>query len=166
VTEAVPDQDEYLAIVSGKCQEWVSAARNLRFYNQQDTSPGGVLKDLREVVRPHLDQLEVLLDSALMLRNGAVANARERENDYQDRWDAKADKARRGTREYEGAQERYAWYRLELKTPWLDQWRLAQRIVEVAQDAEERIRLAYYGLDKVRQDLNNQLRVEGVLERT
>lgn len=160
--------DEYFITVQTTVSGWVVKARELRAYEWKDTSAPATLKALREDVRPRLDDLEVLLDKAVMLKNGAVSNAREKENAYQDEWDKKADTARRGTREYEGAQERYAWYRLECKT-LLDASRLAQRILEMTRDAEERIRLAYQGLDKLRQDMNNALRElqwEGSYERT
>jgi hypothetical protein len=163
-----PEDDQYFLIVQGKCQEWISVARQLRDWHWADTSAPLTLKALREEVRPRLDKLEVLLDQAVMLKNGALSNARERENAYQDAWDKKADTARRGTREYEGAQERYAWYRLECKA-LLDESRLAQRILEMTRDAEERVRLAYQGLDKLRQDMNGALRElqwEGAYERT
>lgn len=163
-----PEEDEYFVIVQQTTQGWIIEARELRAYPWTDTSAPATLEALRKVVRPRLDKLEVLLDKAVMLKNGAVSNAREKEDKYQDAWDKKADTARRGTREYEGAQERYAWYRLECK-PELDAWRLAQRILEMTRDAEERIRLAYWGLDKLRQDMNGALRElqwEGQYERT
>jgi hypothetical protein len=163
-----PEDDEYFVIVQTTTQGWIIEARELRAYHWTDTSAPATLKALREEVRPRLDTLEVLLDKAVMLKNGAVSNAREKENAYQDAWDKKADTARRGTREYEGAQERYAWYRLECKA-LLDASRLAQRIQEMTRDAEERIRLAYQGLDKLRQDMNYALRElnwEGAHERT
>lgn len=163
-----PGADEYFITVQDTTRGWIIKARELRAYKWADTSAPATLKALREDIRPRLDDLEVLLDKAVMLKNGAVSNAREKENAYQDEWDKKADASRRGTPEYIGAQERYAWYRLECKA-LLDASRLAQRIQEMAWDAEERIRLAYQGLDKLRQDMNNALRElqwEGSYERT
>jgi hypothetical protein len=163
-----PEDSEYFLIVQENTRKWVMEARELRAYTWRDTSAPATLEALRKEVRPALDKLEVLLDQAVMLKNGAFSNVREKEDAYQDAWDKQAEKSKRGTPEYEGAQERYAWHRLACKTE-LAEWRLAQRILEMCRDAEERIRLAYTGLDKVRQDMNGAMRElqwEGAYERT
>lgn len=165
----MPPPDK-LSAIHAVTADLLNKAAGLRAVNQpQERAIPHVLHDTLVYVRANLDRLEVVLGQAMDLKHATAMEARRQEQAEQDAWDDEADKARKqGRGEYEGAQERYAYWRLKTR----DQRALARQAREeadVAADCEAKVRLMYRGLDSARQDLHARLRAvafESALERT
>lgn len=118
--------------------------------------------------RSHLDRLETILSEVTALRVAAQVRARELEDQAQDEWDKQAKTAQQtGRREFEGARERYAMWDLATINERI-RARDARKVADLVSGTEDRIRLAYRGLDGMRQDLLASLRYlawESVQER-
>lgn len=108
--------------------------------------------------RGYLDRLEVVWISAMTWRDNTAIGARKLEQAAADAWDDLADQARRtGSRgEYEGAQERYATWRLKTRSQ-IQAARTAREIADIFAAAEKVIAAMYRGLDGTRMDLHRRL---------
>lgn len=165
----VTDIDDPLAAIRAQCNTWLAEAFRLRQVpNPSDTAPPAAVHRALVQARAHLDTLETYLSTALAFKAVTATNARRQEEAAEDAWDAKAGETRRQMRrEFEGAQERYAYWRLDTREQ-RKAARQARAAADIAADAAERIRLAYRGLDGLRSDLGYRLRYlqwESALER-
>lgn len=120
--------------------------------------------------RARLDQLEQILSQAMDLKQASAMEATALEQAAQDAWDKVADDARkRGLRDqYEGAQEKYATWRLKTREQHLAA-RHARAVADIAATCEAKVRMYYRGLDGARMDLHKRLSAlafESSLERT
>lgn len=108
--------------------------------------------------RARLDQLEELLGQAMDARHASAMEATRLEQAAQDAWDEVADSSRKqGLRaEFEGAQERYATWRLKTRPQHLAA-RNARAMADIAAACEAKVRMLYRGLDGTRQDLHKRL---------
>lgn len=158
-----------IAAIREQCNSWLASAFQLRqVRNPPDTAAPAAVHQALVQARAQLDTLETVLSTALAFKAVTATNARQQEDIAEDAWDDKAGEGRRQMRrEFEGAQERYAWWRLDTR----DQRRAARQAraaADVAADTAERIRIAYRGLDGLRADLNARLKYlqwESMMER-
>lgn len=112
------------------------------------------------MVRAKQDRLEELLRNAMDWHRRAQHLARKAEEAAQDAWDQAAERERRmgaqSGRDYEGAQERYARWNVQV----LEERRRARayaRAEQAAKSAVDLLRLMYQGLDGVRRDIHRIL---------
>lgn len=136
-------------------QAWLNEALELRAVAvPPPTAHHTVVHERLVEARGNLDRLETLLSLAIMTKTANVARARMLAEAADDAWDSHAEAAQRSRRraDFEGAQERYALWRLAT-APERKEARNAQLLADFTADVERRIRLAYYGLDGARQDL-------------
>lgn len=108
--------------------------------------------------RGQLDRLEGIWGRAMAYRDNAQLEARSLERAADDAWDDLANKARStGSRyEYEGAQERYATWRVKVR-PDREAARTARDVADIFTSAERLIAAMYKGLDGSRLDLHRRL---------
>lgn len=108
--------------------------------------------------RAQLDRLEEIWLSVLAFRDNAQLEARQLERDADDAWDDLADKARSsGSRyEYEGAQERYATWRVKVRAQ-REAARVTRDVADIFAAAERAVALMYKGLDSTRLDMHRRL---------
>lgn len=165
------EPDEGLETVIAVTGQLLGTAGHLRAFTAPgiDAIPHKVHSALVDA-RARLDQLEGILGQAMDLKHAAGMEARRLEQAEQDAWDEKADNARkRGLRQdFEGAQERYATWRLQTRDERLAA-RHARAVADLCDICEAKVRLAHRGLDNARQDLHARLRAlafESTLERT
>ena len=164
------DRADAVQLIKDQCTAWLEEAAQLRALKTPGDGAAPVSVHAALVAaRGRLDRLETLLSMAIALKSGAAIRARELAELAEDAWDEKAQTAqRRGIqREFEGAQERYALWRLATKDE-RKAARTARSVADIAEDTELRIRRAYYGLDGVRQDMLHRLKYlawESTLER-
>lgn len=160
MTEPVPEVpgDELTPILS-ICASLLTSAIALRNFRAPgiDGTPHQVHSALIDA-RARLDQLETVLAQAMDLKQESVMEAVQREQIAQDAWDETADKARKlGYRDqYEGAQEKYATWRLQTREQWKAA-RYARQVADVATACEAKVRMYHRGLDNSRQDLHKRL---------
>lgn len=166
-----PADDDGLAGILGVTGDILGQATALRTFASPpaDAGPHPVHEALVGA-RSRLDQLEVLLGRAMDLKHASVMEAVRLEQAAEDAWDVLADNARRqGLRDqYEGAQERYATWRLRTREERAAA-RYARQVADVCSVCEAKVRLLYRGLDNARQDLHVRLRAlafETVLDRS
>lgn len=163
-----PDE---LSTINAITADLLNKAAGLRIVPQPyERSLPHVVHDTLVKVRANLDSLEGVLSQAMDLKVAAEIDARRQEQAAEDAWDDKADSARRqGLRDqYEGAQERYATWRLQTRKERAVA-RHAREVADIAAACEAQVRLAYRGLDATRLDLHQRLRAlafESTLERT
>lgn len=148
----------------------LTQAAQLRAFSMPSAEAGlPVIHQALVALRTHLDQLESVWGHAIDLKDSAAMAARQAEQVAQDAWDDEADRARRrGRAEYEGAQERYAYFRLKTREQWAVH-RTAQEIADLTATCEKKIHAMYRGLDGARIDLHRRIGAaswESSLERT
>lgn len=109
-------------------------------------------------IRGQLDRLEVIWITAIMDRDRVQAQARHLEQVADDAWDDQATKrpSPASRREFEGAQERYAVWRLKVRSQ-REAARVARDCADVLASAERSIQAMYRGLDSSRLDLHRRL---------
>lgn len=169
MTETGPDEGLETAInVTGQL---LGTAAHLRAFAAPgiDAIPHRVHSALVDA-RARLDQLESVLGQAMDLKHASGMEALRLEQIEQDAWDERAEHYRkRGLRQdFEGAQERYATFRLQTRDERTAA-RHARAVADLCAICEAKVRLAYRGLDNARQDLHARLRAlafESTLERT
>jgi hypothetical protein len=168
--EEEPPPLDPAVVLAEECRGWLQATMELRARvpNPPPTAPHTVVHDALTTARAVQDRIETLLSLAIGFKNACEAKARMLENAADDAWDDQAKQEKRyGRREYEGAQERYAYWRLACRTQRKDA-RDARELADIASDVERRVRLHYYGLDGARDDLGRRLavlRMENSMER-
>jgi hypothetical protein len=142
-----------------RCREVLDGMAVLRGFERpgEAAAPPEVHEALLEI-RGRLDQAEVLFKNMTRLRAEFRARARERADELQDRQDGELQKlmAAAVRREYEAARERES----TARTRAVDQLiaaRLAARIVMIVDAAYDQVRIDYYGLLNVREELLNDL---------
>lgn len=147
---------------SGEIQElgsaWLAETEKLRKVKVPGVSaqPPEVHQALVEA-RGSLDRLEEILSMAMVLRSGAEARAKELAEKADDAMDkATVDRSARA-RDFEGARERLAAASLDTLAERRAA-RSAARLAALAADIEKRVRLRYYGLAKLRDELADRLR--------
>lgn len=121
-------------------------------------SPGLVAtpSDISEALidlRGRLDRMEEIFTRATLVRIGLTAAQKAAEETAQDAWDAQAVRdANRQVREYEGAEERYARWRLatlmEIRAA-----RQARVLADQARQVEGDVKTRFYGLRDIRVEL-------------
>lgn len=150
---------EPLAPILALCGDLLVRATGFRNFASPpvEASPHVVHRALVDA-RSRLDQLEPVLGQAMDLKQATVMRAVELEQAADDAWDEVADKARKqGLRDqFEGAQERYATWRLKTREPRLEA-RHARQEADVATACEAKVRMFYRGLDNARQDLHKRI---------
>jgi len=107
--------------------------------------------------RGSLDRLEEIFSLAMVLRSGAEARARELTEAADDAFEENLASRARRAREFEGTRERQAEASLDT-LPYRKSARSAAKAAALAADLEKRIRLRYYGLAKLRDELADRLR--------
>lgn len=149
--------------VSGALLEQASGLRGFPLPDESAALPA-VHRALVEV-RARLDQLETVHGQALTLKAAAEAAALGEERAEQDAWDDEAERyQKRGLRQdYEGAQERYAVFRIRTRDVRA-RARAARDIADLAAFTERRISAMHRGLDGARLDLHRRLNVVAVIE--
>ena len=150
-----PDRIEYIHDLG---TQWLAEVAAQRAVEVPDVSaqPPEVHKALVEA-RGGLDRVEEILAMAMVLRSGAEARAKDLTEKADDAMD-KATVARSArARDFEGARERLA----AASVDTLAERRAARTAVKAADLAasiEKRVRLRYYGLVKLRDELADRLR--------
>lgn len=153
-----PQQSDRSGEIHALGSAWLAEVAELRAVKVPDASaqPPEVHKALVEA-RGSLDRLEEILSMAMVLRSGAEAKAKELAEAADDAMD-KATVARSArARDFEGARERLAAASLDTLAERRAA-RSAARLAALAADIEKRIRLRYYGLAKLRDELADRLR--------
>lgn len=161
---ASPDRLEEIRALGNA---WLSEAGNLRALRVEGTvtppeiyDPGASRDQVYEALvtaRACLDRLETILEQAMVLQAGAAAKAKELAETYEDVLDvAIRDRAKRA-RDFEGARERLADARLAALGA-MKPARDAAKAADLAAGVEKRIRLRYYGLVKLRDELADRLK--------
>ncbi len=152
----LPDPAKVLA---EECRSWLRAVTEYRASvpNPSSSAPHTAVYDALAKASAHLDRIETLLSLAIGFKGACETKARKLEAEADDAWDDQAAKEKRyGRREFQGAQETYAYWRLACREP-RKRARQARELADAASDTERRIRLHYYGLDGLRQDLSRRL---------
>lgn len=145
-------------VLRDKCAEWLAAAYALRKspWPGKGASPFAVSEALVQA-RANLDNLETIYGHIMALRAASEAKARELEVKASDAWDKEAnDHRREPRREYEGSQERYAYWRLATRIQLLEA-RDAREFADFVKGTYDRIKLCYDGLNELRRDLASRL---------
>lgn len=157
--------DQRLEVAREVSRELQNAAALLRAVQLPDeNAPLPAVHRALVTVRGRLDQLETVLGQAMALKSAAEANAAKLEQVEADAWDDQADAARKkGISQYEGAQERYAYWRVRTRAQRAEA-RLAREVAAIAAQTEKRIALAHRGLDGTRLDLHRRLNAVAVME--
>lgn len=153
------DNDAAREALKAHCAQWVKKALELRDVENPSAqaSPSSV-RDALVQARANLDQLETLLSQVIALKVSADVRAKELEGAAEDAWDIKAEAERRTMRrDYEGSKERYAYWNIAVRAE-RHAARDARLFADYCRGAYDRIKLAYDGLDKARQDLNSRLK--------
>jgi hypothetical protein len=165
--EPLPDP---AAILAEECKSWLRQAMELRARvpSPPSSAPHTTVHEALVLARANQDRIETLLSMAIGFKGACETKARKLEAEADEAWDDQAMKEKRfGRREFEGAQERYAYWRIACREP-RRRARSARELADTASDTERRIRLHYYGLDGARQDLHRRLtvlRLEDSMER-
>lgn len=148
---------QQLEIIREQCQDLLARAVEARAYTPPGREAGPY--DLRGglvTARGQLDRLEFLLIQAITLRDALVVRAAKLEQAADDAWDDEARKHRGRTPEFEGAQERYAAWRIKVRKQ-REEARLAREGADWAVSTERRIDRMYRGLDGSRQDIHKRI---------
>lgn len=154
-----PTLDEQFAAARAHSQALLNQASEMReFKPPGETAGPPQLYSALVAVRGYLDRLEVILVTAVMDRDAATAHARHLEQVADDAWDDEATRRTPGAarRDFEGAQERYAVWRLKTR-PQREAARAARDCADVLASAEKSIQAMYRGLDSSRLDLHRRL---------
>lgn len=159
-----PDRFEEIRALSNG---WLAEAAELRALRVDgEDTPRGIydpaashpqVHEALVIARACLDRLETIFEQAMVLKAGAEAKARELAETAEDALDkAVADRSKRA-RDFEGARERLADAGLAALKPRAAA-RDAAKVADLAAGVERRIRLRYYGLVKLRDELADRLR--------
>ncbi len=160
--EAPPAEEDAAGTVLRLAQSWLYEAMDLRagVPCPATGAPHTVVYEALVTARRVQDRVETLLSLAIGFKGACEIRARQLEAEADDAWDDQAEaEKKRGTygrREFEGAQERYAYWRLAVRVQ-RHQARVARELASAAGDVERRIRHHYYGLDGARQDLSRRM---------
>jgi hypothetical protein len=152
-------------------QRWLKEAGELRVFDVPDTNAApSEVHEAIQVLRGNLDRLEGILADVTALKIANRAAQRAREEEAQDAWDKQADIESRAAvrREFEGAEERYARWRLST-LPQLQAVRQARVLAEFSAQTEARVAIMFRGLRDVREELLVRLKYlqwESAMERT
>jgi hypothetical protein len=153
-----PDRADRSADIQALGSQWLGAAEELRAVKVPDASaPPPDIHAALVAARGNLDRLEEIFSLAMVLRSGAEARARELTETADDDFDRALVKLSKRAREFEGARERQAAASLDTLGPRIAA-RSAAKAAALAADIEKRIRLRYYGLVKLRDELAERLR--------
>jgi hypothetical protein len=149
------------AVLAGECQRWLSAAMELRTVPSPPVgAPPTTVYEAMVTAGAHLDSIETLLSLAIGFKGACEVKAKSLERAADDAWDDQAAREKQrgsyGRREFEGAQERYAYWRLAVRGQ-RKRAQAARELADTAADTERRIRLHYYGLAGARDDLSRRL---------
>lgn len=143
-----------------KLRYWLTEAARLRNFKRppSGSAPHVVHESLIQL-RAVLDEFEPVLMNVTILKMGAVVQQKELEEAAQDAWDklADAERTRPVKRDFEGAEERYARWRLA-SIEQLRDARQARRRAEFAAQVEFSVRTMYWGLMNIREELLGSLR--------
>jgi hypothetical protein len=139
---------------------WRKEAAELRAFTRPGVAatPSEVHAALVEV-RGRLDRLEAICVSVAILKSGATSWARALADAAQDAWDQLAAQESRSAvrQDYEGAQERYARWRVATLVQ-LQAARQAQVLADQVAQADLHVSKAYYGLRDIRGELMESMR--------
>jgi hypothetical protein len=146
---------------------WLKEAEELRALQlDDDPAPPGIydpdaprpqVNEALVMARACLDRLETIFAQASVLKSGADAKARDLAEKYEDKLDESIrDRAKRA-REFEGARERLADANLAALKERAAA-RDAAKAADLAAGVERLIRLRYYGLVKLRDELADRLK--------
>lgn len=161
---ASPDRLEEIRALANA---WLAEAGNLRALRVEGTvtppgiyDPGASRDQVYEALvtaRACLDRLETIFEQASVLQAGAAAKAKELAELYEDKLDeAIRDRSKR-SRDFEAGRERLADANLAV-LKWRAPARDAAKAADLAAGVEKRIRLRYYGLVKLRDELADRLK--------
>lgn len=149
--------DEALALVQFQAGELLKEAGKARAWKMPSAAAGPEeLHGALVQARSRLDRLEELLYQAVTLKDSVTSLAFRAEQAAEDAWDDLAKKNRGRGGEYEGAQERYAVWRVQtraLRAPA----RVYREAADLASSAEHRVRIMHRGMDGVRLDLHRRM---------
>ncbi len=153
----MPEQDR-LADIQALVQPWLSEVAELRAVHVPSAAaqPPEVHEALL-TARGGLDRVEEILAMAMVLRSGAEARAKELTEAADDALDCGIVAHSKRAREFEGARERLAAASLDV-LPERRAARTAVKAADLAGSIEKRVRLHYYGLVKLRDELADRLR--------
>lgn len=155
-----PQIADPVALVREQSGIWLGEAQELRKIAVPSLGSGPErYRQALLVTRASLDRMEEILLQTMRLRGGMQRKAAECEHAAEDRWNTLAEQASRtsGSRDYEGAKERYARFEVQCFEVNREarQWRLAS---DLATDLAEQIRTMHFGLKDVRGELIEHLR--------
>lgn len=153
-----PAQLDPASVIRETGKQWLTEVTELRRVKVPDASAS--LSDVHETlveVRGNLDRVEEIYAQAMALRSATRARAGELADSAEEKLDrAVSDRAARA-RDFEGTRERLAQASIDA----LEERRAArsaQRLDATAESFEKRIRLHYYGLVGLREELTYRLR--------
>lgn len=169
MTEA-PEAPSPEDVVRGRLTALVRQAYELRSFKRPpaDAAPAVVHEALVRL-RTDLDVLENCMIQVSLIRQATESEQKAAEEEAQDAWDRQADaEYRRGVRrDFEGAEERYARWRLAT----FEQQRVARQSrarADLARQSEIAVRTVYRGMNGIREELLASLRYlqwESAMER-
>ncbi len=151
-------QPDRIADIQNLGNPWLAEVAQLR-----DVKVPGVSAQPPEVhealltARGGLDRVEEILAMAMVLRSGAEARAKDLTEKADDALDKALVAHSKRAREFEGARERLAAASLDT-LPERSAARTAVKVADLAAGIEKRVRLHYYGLVKLRDELSERLR--------
>lgn len=150
-----PDRSDQIAALGNP---WLAEVAELRAVHVPSAAaqPPEVHEALL-TARGGLDRVEEILAMAMVLRSGAEARARELTEAADDALDTALVARSKRAREFEGARERQAAASLDTLAERRAA-RSAGKAADLAASIEKRIRLHYYGLVKLRDELADRLR--------
>ena len=153
-----PQQPDRIAVIQELVHPWLAEVAKLRDVEVPGVSaqPPEVHKALVEA-RGGLDRVEEILAMAMVLRSGAEARAKELTEKADDDLDRALVARSARAREFEGARERLAAASLDTLAERRAA-RSAVRAADLATSIEKRVRLHYYGLVKLRDELADRLK--------
>jgi hypothetical protein len=153
-----PRQSDRIADIQDLVQPWLAEVAELRDVEVPDVSaqPPEVHKALVEA-RGGLDRVEEILAMAMVLRSGAEARAKDLTEKADDALDTALVARSRRARDFEAGRERLAMASLDTLAERRAA-RSAGKAADLSVSIEKRVRLHYYGLVKLRDELADRLR--------
>ena len=151
-----PEEEE----VKARCRAILAEVRRLRqFKRPAHGAPGEDVHQALIQVRGNLDQMEELLAQLMDLGTSAKIVAAEQEDLRQEAWDEQATApAKPGSgAEYQGKEERYARWNLDTIRQ-ARAARQARRVSDFITGIEKQVRVFYYGMTGLQDELKATLR--------
>lgn len=147
--------EQLLAVtVQGRLAGYAQESAELRVFPMPGVAaqPEEVREALVDL-RARLDRLEEILSAVTLVKLGTAAGQKAAEEEAQDAWDRQADHDRnRQVRDYEGAEERYARWRVSTFTE-IRAARQKRVLADQARQVEGDVKRRFYGLRDIRGEL-------------